>query len=291
MNKSTLWAAALASCSALMLAPAVHASECFNSNVSGDNTEAAPSGRSSPGESASQHGAQVRKAKLQIGNGSDTCYSESEISNSDAQNDHFWLSKSETFIYFEESGNKHRSELREEREFEVDDSGSNYVRTKAKIIKKADGLKEVTIAQVHAENTSGPLARLAWADAGVHTDVDGNSPEGMWLALRQSGSCSSSSSSCFSHSYLGNIDGSYKTYRLGIWDGDLRLKVYNTYVNIVREDIFDDDNDGNYSEKKTSDSIDLTGTEWDGEKLYLKVGAYLNSSGKARVGHTNLWFF
>ena len=268
--------------------PAMAWSEC-NGNPSGGN-EGSVTGRA-PGHSNSPYGSQVRKAKHQIGDRSNTCYADgSAISNVNAFNDHFWQSASGSTMFFNESGDSFRSELREEREFRVDDNDNDYVRTRARIIRKRDGLEEVTIAQLHSEDSRGPVARLAWVDSGVVSDVNGNSPEGMWLSIRQSPTCSGGST-CFSHTYVGNIDGSYRTYRLGLWGSRLRLSVNGSYIPIVREDIFDDDNDGNLSESKSGNFIELNGTAWDGKNLYLKAGAYVNSDGEARVGHRDFRFF
>ena len=249
----------------LLVVPATASAwQCTEGSVSGNNV--GPQSGSAPGHSSSKYGSQIRKAKLQIGDDSDTCFDQDgSIGNVNAFNDHFWLSSSGNTVFFEESGDSFRSELREEREFTVDNSGNDYVRTRAKILKRQGGIEEITIAQLHSEDSRGPVARLNWAASGVNTDVDGNSPEGMWLSLRQSPTCSGGSS-CFSHTYVGNIDGSYRTYRLGLWGNQLRLSVDGNYINIVREDIFDDDNDNNYSEKKTSNSINLNNSEWDGQR-------------------------
>lgn len=263
--------------------------QCTEGSVSGNNVQQRSG--SAPGHSSSRYSSEIQKTKLQIGDDSDTCFDEGRsIGNVNAFNDHFWLSSSGQTVFFEESGDSFRSELREEREFTVDDSGNDYVRTRARVIRRSGGIEEVTIAQLHSENSRGPVARLNWADSGVNTDVNGNSPEGIWLSIRQSPTCRGGNS-CFSHSYIGNIEGSYRTYRLGLWGNRLRLSINGNFVDLVHEDIFDNDNDGNLSERKTSNSINLNNTDWDGQRLYLKLGAYINSSGSSRVGHRNIRFF
>ncbi len=261
--------------------------QCTSGSVSGSDVQERSSG-SAPGASSSKYSSQIRKAKLQIGDDSDTCFaSGNPIRDSDAFNDHFWLSTNGNVVTFDEEGDSFRSELREEREFTVDNSGNDYVRTRARVISRSGGIEEVTIAQLHSEDSRGPVARLNWADAGVNTDVDGNSPEGIWLSLRQSPTCTGGND-CFSHSFIGNIEGSYRTYRLGLWGNRLRLSIDGVYQNILREDIFDESNSSN---RISNNSINLNGTAWDGQNLYLKAGAYVNSDGGARVGHKDLWFF
>ena len=285
--------ASIAAVSAILLAlPSVAFSwQCTEGSVSGNNVQEIDN-RRAPGHSSSPYGSQIRKAKLQIGDESDTCFAEgNSIGDVDAFNDHFWLSSSGNTVYFEETGDAFRSELREQREFTVDQSGNDYVRTRARILNREGGVEEITIAQLHSEDSNGPVARLNWAAAGVNTDVDGDSREGIWLSIRQSPTCSSGSSTCFSHSYVGNIDGSYRTYRLGMWGNRLRLSVDGNYVNLEMEDIFDLDNDGNRGEKTTRTTINLNNTAWDGQRLYLKLGSYINSDGGGRSGHRDVRFF
>jgi len=277
----------LASAFSLSLSPSADAFEC-NRYVGGGDPAPAPNG-TAPGHANSPFAVEVQKAKLQIGDESDTCFSQNEISDIDAFNNHFWLSGSQTTILFKEYGDSHRSELREEREFKIGDPGNDYLRAKIKLTHKYQGAERITLAQVHSQDSSGPVARLAWYAEGAVKDVDGNSPEGIWVTLRQGPSCSGST--CFSHSYIGDIEENYTTYRMGIFKGAFRLKVGNTYVDLVREDIFDDDNDGDFAEKKTSNAIDLTGSDWDGKDLYLKLGIYINSEGGGRAAHRVVAFF
>ena len=76
-----------------------------------------------------------------------------------------------------------------------------------------------------------------------------------------------------------------------MWGNQLRLSVDGNYVNLEMEDIFDLDNDGNRGEKTTRTTINLNNSAWDGQRLYLKLGSYINSDGGGRSGHRDVRFF
>jgi hypothetical protein len=254
----------------------------------------APSGTHAPGYVSGNQRTEVRKAKLQVGPSSTTCYSQSQIKNSNSKNDHFYTTSDGSIIYFYESGESNRSELREEREFKISEntSESRYIRINSKFVSKSSNLGKAIFAQVHVDESGqkGPLAALKWAAAGEQKDAYNNSPEGIYLSLRRTMNCSGTN--CFTHIYVGNYDETFKTYRLGLFNGKLRLKVNNSYINLPRKDIYDEDGDGNLSEVKTGSSIDLrNNTDWKDKKLYLKTGVYINTDGNAKVATKNLKFF
>ena len=254
----------------------------------------APSGSYAPGYVSGNQRTEVRKAKLQVGPSSTTCYSQSQIKNSSSKNDHFYTTSDGSVLYFYESGDSNRSELREEREFKISEntSSSRYIRINSKFVSKSSNLGKAIFAQVHVDESGqkGPLAALKWAAAGEQKDAYNNSPEGIYLSLRRTMNCSGTD--CFTHIYVGNYDETFKTYRLGLFNGKLRLKVNNSYINLPRKDIYDEDGDGNKSEVKTGSSIDLrNNADWKNKKLYLKTGVYINTDGSAKVATKNLKFY
>ncbi|GAA58422.1 hypothetical protein P20652_0276 [Pseudoalteromonas sp. BSi20652] len=254
----------------------------------------APSGSYAPGNVSGNQRTEVRKAKLQVGPSSTTCYTQSTIKNSSSKNDHFYTTSDGSVIYFYESGESNRSELREEREFKISEntSSSRYIRINSKFVSKSSNLEKAIFAQVHVDESGqkGPLAALKWAAAGEQKDAYNKSPEGIYLSLRRTMNCSGTD--CFTHIYVGNYDETFKTYRLGLFNGKLRLKVNNSYINLPRIDIYDEDGDGNRTEVKTGSAIDLrNNSDWKDKKLYLKTGVYINSAGNAKVATKNLKFY
>ncbi len=239
--------------------------------------------RGAPGATSAKFHTEVRKAKLQVGANSAQCYSKSQIGSSSSKNVHFYTTNDDKVVNFLMANEGWRSELRvEDEDINVEAGGNRSFVGKLRFIGRSDELDTVTFMQIHIDSSDqrGPLAALKWSD-NLEDSLTGEKKKGYYLTIRESATCDSSSSGCAMNIFVAEDNGlnDYKKFLLGIYDGQLRLKIDGQQIAFSYENVF------NNGATVTNDiDINLNNTYWDDDHdLYFKLGAYMNSDGSAHI--------
>ncbi len=261
----------------------------------------APDGRQVPG--VGSWAAAVTQAKLQVGDRSQTCITKSKMTltaadvgskiSDIASNPHFYGTNSNKVVNFViDGGNGYRSELRVEDNNISVIGRSRSASANLRFSARDGGLDKITLMQIHIDQTDqkGPLAAIVWSDGELDDSYTGENTSGFYLTVRRTHTCDVEEEKelCAMNIFVAdNTSLDVKTkFVLGIYDGQLRLKVNGQQVYFTYKNVFD-----NLAEENDNENIDLRDTEWsDKTNLYFKAGAYLNSQGSAHVQFTRLIF-